>query len=66
MGNEYELQKTGIRILKKQWSSVRAIFAEFSRDPELLRKALRIGYGIEIDDTHCETAAKRCAQGVLL
>jgi len=53
-GNHFELQKTGIRVITKQWSQVRAIFAEFNRDPELLRKALKQGFGIEIDDADPE------------
>lgn len=39
----------GFKVVKKQFSAVRAIFAELGQSSTALLKALKIGHGIEID-----------------
>lgn len=45
------LDFVGYRVICKPWSAVKAIMSEFHQDSELLRAALKIGHGIDIDES---------------
>lgn len=44
------LDFVGYSILSRPWSSIKAIMAEFCVNPEVLKAALRIGHGMDVQE----------------
>lgn len=51
----FALRYTGYKIVSRPYSMVRDIMAEFEPSEHILREALRVGHGIEIDDATAGT-----------